>query len=81
MNTIKIPGFTAEASLHTTTGHYQGIRNQLSEAGKQGVSPQQWSLEDVARLRPCWRFDCTWVFLDPLRPWQPTRICGLKWVC
>lgn len=37
MNTMNIPGFTAEASLYTTTGHYQWIRNSSAETGRRGV--------------------------------------------
>jgi hypothetical protein len=41
MNTMNMPGFTAEASLYTTTRHYQPIRNPSAGAGKRGVIPQQ----------------------------------------
>ena len=41
MNTMNMPGFTAQASLYTTTRHYQPIRNPSAGAGKRGVIPQQ----------------------------------------
>ena len=41
MNTMNMPGFTADASLYTTTRHYQPIRNPSAGAGKRGVIPQQ----------------------------------------
>jgi len=44
MNTMNMPGFTAEASLYTTTGHYQWIRSPSVESGKHGAIPQQFAL-------------------------------------
>jgi hypothetical protein len=41
MNTMSMPGFTAEASLHKASEHYQWISNPSAEAGKRGVIPQR----------------------------------------
>jgi hypothetical protein len=62
---MNVPGFTAEASLYSTTGHYQGIRNQSGEAGRQGVTPQQlawpWSvrIHGNRSLSYCWELRCS----------------------
>jgi hypothetical protein len=44
MNTMHMPGFTAEASFYTMARHYQWIRNPSAESGKHGVIPQQFAL-------------------------------------
>jgi hypothetical protein len=65
---MNIPGFTAEASLCTTAGHYQWIWNQSGEAREQRVSPQQldwpWSVRIRADrfLSYCWELRC---FFEP----------------
>lgn len=40
MNTMNMPGFTAEVSLSKTSGHYQSIRTQSHSSGGQGVISQ-----------------------------------------
>jgi len=60
---MNIPGFTADASLSTTTGWYQPIWNQSGGAGEQQVSPQQLS-EALLRIPSrwwasyCWELHC-----------------------
>jgi hypothetical protein len=69
MNTMNIPGFTAENSLYIATGHYQCIRNQSGEAGKQDVNPQQFEFGtrfdpslSYCMVREC-RLSHTWPYL------------------
>ena len=40
MNTLKIPEFTAEASLYKTSGRYQSVATQSYTSGGQGVVAQ-----------------------------------------
>lgn len=40
MNTIKIPGFTAETSLYKTSGRYQSVAARVDGGGEQGVISQ-----------------------------------------
>jgi hypothetical protein len=54
---MNMPGFTAEASLYTTTEHYEWIRNPSVEAGKHGVIPQQFALPYPS----CWIEYCFYV--------------------
>jgi hypothetical protein len=42
MNTIKMPGFTAEASLYSTSASYQST-TKVYRSGEQQVAPQFWS--------------------------------------
>jgi hypothetical protein len=70
---MNMPGFTAEASLYTTAGHYQRVRNQSGEAGKQNVNPQQlgWPWSVGIRANPflsyCLELRCFFVDEDPAR--------------
>jgi hypothetical protein len=40
MNTMNMPGFTAETSLYETSGHYQSVTTQSYSSGGQGVISQ-----------------------------------------
>jgi|HubBroStandDraft_2_1064218.scaffolds.fasta_scaffold607912_2 hypothetical protein len=40
MNTMSMPGFTAEASLYKTNGRYRFIGGQPHGGGRPGVIPQ-----------------------------------------
>jgi len=40
MNTMNMPGFTAEASLYRTTGCYQSVASAATERSRSAVVPQ-----------------------------------------
>ena len=67
---MNIPGFTAEASLYTTTGHYQRITHQSAEAEQQGVIPQ---------LHLDWRDVLSYCLVEVCRVyWHGLKLCRLE---
>ncbi len=55
MNTMNIPGFTAEASFYKTRGYYQLAAGWPNVTGGQPGIPQQAIIPQRIKLR-CW--DC-----------------------
>jgi hypothetical protein len=58
MNTMNIPGFTAEVSLCHTSECYQFVASWVGGIGRQGVTPQQdfvppTPLPPFFRCSPC----------------------------
>ena len=75
---MKIPGFTAEASLFTTKGHNQRTRNKSGDNGEQAIVQQLDNyLENcgpckchfygsgITASRECFKI-CDWVIVDVL---------------
>lgn len=53
MNTMNMPGFTGEASLYKTSGHYRIVGTPDDLLGSRGVLPQLYTTRAVCRACGC----------------------------
>jgi hypothetical protein len=80
MNIMKIPGFTAEASLYQISGQYHPA-NQLEHVSGT-VHPAFGHLTPFSLAR-CLIYRCHWDDVSPGAPFPPKIVwrCGFEWIC
>jgi hypothetical protein len=86
MNTMNIPGFTADASLYRTSASYQS-RPKIDGSGEQQVAGQV--VPQLAINLGCQKFDvchaqCCTLHIDYVGPYQfpqVTNKCTTKYTC
>jgi hypothetical protein len=59
MSTVKMPGFTAEASVYRTGEHYRTAGSRIDRAGSRGVVPQLQNQDDWTTDTICKACGCT----------------------
>lgn len=79
MNTMKIPGFTAEAALYQTSRQYHAANQSEHVSGN--VQPAFGHLSPS--LARCLAYRCHWEDVSPGAPFPPKIVwrCGFEWVC
>jgi hypothetical protein len=65
MNTMNIPGFTAETSLYKTNGHYQGGRHAI-------ISPVHLVIPAIPMCQ-----NCDYILARcEINGWRPRAVCN-----
>jgi hypothetical protein len=79
MNSMSIPGFTAEVTLQKTGKRHRMVKNYEAPKARQRISPQLKTYCGHAE-NPCWYSCCT--IGDPRGPYGfPDIKCDIHWVC
>ena len=78
MNTMTMPGFTAETSLVKASGHYRRVGTLHALAGGQAVVPQL-GFGGFGPTLPSCHYEQQWVVCGSPLPGYPAPMC-LEWV-